>query len=177
MISVTSLSSYLYCQRKLFLERVLGLFEIPKAALIKGTVRHETYDLINKSEEDFVKSIIKKTSFDELKQKYKREYEKLLRQVVIKNKFKIQKVDLLPLDLFEKVLPMIRAEAEIRADKIYTFISKHNVFGVELWDKLTPKIISEQRIDSQTLSLKGIIVWSNWHTPAFGEHIPCPFLK
>jgi len=157
MISVTSLSSYLYCQRKLFLERVLGLFEIPKAALIKGTVRHETYDLINKSEEAIVKSITKPVIFDELKQKYKREYEKLLRQTVIKNKLKIQEVDILPLDLFEKVLPLIRNEAEIRSEKMYQFISKYNVFGVELWDKLTPKIISEQRIESLTLSLKGII--------------------
>ncbi|MBU1704594.1 MAG: hypothetical protein KJ922_04465, partial [Nanoarchaeota archaeon] len=79
MISVTSLSSYLYCQRKLFLERVLGLFELPKAALIKGTVRHETYDLINKGEEALVRSITKLILFEELNAKYRREYDRMLR--------------------------------------------------------------------------------------------------
>lgn len=157
MISVTLLSSYLYCQRKLFLERVLGLFEIPRAALIKGTVRHETYDLINKTEESLVKSITQPIELPLLKDKYKKHYQSLLRKAVIKNKQRIIEVDILPLDLFEKTLPLIRLEAETRAEDIYRFIIKHNLYGEELWEKLTPKIISELRIESKNLGLKGII--------------------
>ena len=37
-ISVSTLSAYMYCKRKLFLERVLGLFEPEKEALVKGTI-------------------------------------------------------------------------------------------------------------------------------------------
>ena len=58
-ISVTMLSSYLYCKRKLFLERVLGLFEPDKGALVKGSIRHKTYEEINKIEENIFKKIPK----------------------------------------------------------------------------------------------------------------------
>ncbi|MBI2659513.1 hypothetical protein HYX05_05440, partial [Candidatus Woesearchaeota archaeon] len=58
-ISVSLLSSYLYCSRKLFLEKVLLLEEPPKESLVMGSIRHETYDNINKKEEEIVTSITK----------------------------------------------------------------------------------------------------------------------
>ena len=41
MLSVTHLSSYLYCPRKLYLQKVLSIYEPPKEALVKGTIRHK----------------------------------------------------------------------------------------------------------------------------------------
>ena len=57
MLSVSSLSAYEYCKRKLFLQNVLGIYEPPKAPLVKGQIRHQTYDKINKVEESLVKDI------------------------------------------------------------------------------------------------------------------------
>ena len=37
-ISVTTLSTYLYCQRKLYLQKVLGLEELPKQAVVLGSM-------------------------------------------------------------------------------------------------------------------------------------------
>ncbi|MBU1704250.1 MAG: CRISPR-associated protein Cas4, partial [Nanoarchaeota archaeon] len=73
------------------------------------------------------------------------------------NKQQIIGVELLPEDLFMQVLPLIRNEAGTRSKQLFDFFSKHNVFGEELWQKLTPKILSEQKIDSPNLGLKGII--------------------
>jgi len=61
-ISVSTLSAYIYCSRKLFLQRVLALEEPPKESLVLGTLRHEIYDFINLSEERIVKSIAKKNT-------------------------------------------------------------------------------------------------------------------
>ena len=57
----------------------------------------------------------------------------------------------------------------MRAKNIFDFINSNNVFREELWAKLTPKIISEMRIDSEELRLKGIIdqvyVYGNEYVP------------
>ncbi len=156
MLSVTMLSSYLYCSRKLYLQRVLGLWEPPKEAMVKGTIRHETYDLINKNEERIVKSI-KELNLEKIKEKYKYEYLKFLRVAILKNKEGLAKFEIKPEEMFKKVYPMINDEAETRAFNIFTFIQKNNLFGDELWEKLTPKIQSELKVTSEVLGLKGII--------------------
>ncbi|HLC96560.1 MAG TPA: CRISPR-associated protein Cas4 [Candidatus Nanoarchaeia archaeon] len=157
MLSVTMLSGYLYCPRKLYLERVLKLSEPPKEALVKGTIRHETYDLINKNEEKFVTRITEKPQLDALTELYKNQYLKYLRIATLHNKEGLKQFNLNPGDLFKQVYPLIVDEALVRSQKLFAFIEKHDVFGKELWDKLTPKILSELQITSPSLGLKGII--------------------
>ena len=64
---------------------------------------------------------------------------------------------------------MILEEAEIRTKNISDFIQKYNVYGKELWKKLTPKILSEQRVESNKLQLKSIIdrieIYENSYVP------------
>ena len=61
------------------------------------------------------------------------------------------------LDAYRKSFPFITEESVMRANNIFSFIEANNVYGEELWQKLTPKILSELRIDSDELKLKGII--------------------
>ena len=157
MLSVTHLSSYLYCPRKLYLEKVLNLYEPPKEALVKGSIRHKVYENINLIEEELVKSIKKGITLEDLKGKYHQKYREILLDIISKNKEKLNQFNILPQDLFKSVWPLILSESETRATTIHTFIKKHNIFGQELWEKLTPKIESELRIESETLGLKGVI--------------------
>jgi len=156
-ISVTMLSTYLYCPRMLFLQRVLAVEEPPKESLVLGSLRHEIYDFINKSEERIVTSIKEKTDYQRLISTYKTFYSKILREKIIKNKSKIKEVNLDIVNVFKRTWPLILQEAETRTKNIFDFIQEYNVFGKELWDRLTPKIISEQRVESEKLQLKGII--------------------
>ena len=68
-----------------------------------------------------------------------------------------------------KSFPFIMEESSVRSDNIVNFIKSNNVFGEELWQKLTPKIISELRVESDELKLKGIIdkvhVYDNEYVP------------
>ena len=86
MLSVTTLSSYLYCPRKLYLEKVLGLTEPPKEALIKGSIRHKTYEEINLAEECLVTSITAQTTLEDLKGKYHQKYKEILLDIIRQNK-------------------------------------------------------------------------------------------
>jgi len=156
-ISVTMLSTYLYCPRMLFLQKVLAVEEPPKESLVLGTLRHEIYDFINRSEERIVTSIKEKTDYQRLMSTYKTFYSKILREKIIKNKSSIRSVNLDIADVFKRTWPLILQEAEIRTKNIFDFMQEYNLFGQELWNKLTPKIISEQRVESEKLQLKGII--------------------
>ena len=156
-ISVTLLSSYLYCPRKLFLEKVLMLEEPPKESLVMGSIRHETYDLINKKEEEIAVSITKEMSFQDIKELYKNKCLGMLRKVILDNKKRLRDVDIELFDAYEKSARFIAEEADSRADNIFSFIQANKVYGDELWQKLTPKIISELRIESEELMLKGIV--------------------
>ena len=169
LISVTSLSGYLYCPRKLFLTHVLRITEIPKEVLVKGSIRHETYDNINKIEEGLVKSITEKPTLQDLAKKYQTEYTRLLKDAVNSYKDKLKELNLNPSDIFKKTLPYFIKESKIRSLNIFNFIEKEGLLGEELWKSLTPKIRSEIRITSKNLQLKGIIdqieVWKNRLVP------------
>ncbi len=156
-ISVSMLSSYLYCARKLFLERVLKLFAPEKLALVKGSIRHGTYDGVNKLEEGIVTSIKEGESFEDIYNKYVKAYSSLLRQTIMKNKYRLKNVKLPLIDAYHQVWPFFQRESEMRALNLYKFIEENNVHGFELWDKLTPKIESEFRINSESLELNGIV--------------------
>lgn len=156
-ISVSMLSTYLYCPRLLFLQKVLEVEEVPKEAVVLGSIRHESFDSINKKEENLVVSLKKPTDLDYLSQLYKQAHSKLLREVIIKNKSRLKEVDVKLIEAFKKNWPNLQEEAETRAKNIFSFIEKHNIYGKELWEKLSPKIQSEFRIESDELQLKGII--------------------
>ncbi len=157
MLSVTSLSSYIYCKRKLFIERVLKLVEIPKEVTVKGKIKHECYDQINKIEENIVKSILKEVSLNELIQLYKEKNSFIIRNVIVKNKNNLKKFNISLVDIFKKLWPGFLIESELRAKNIHDFLIKNKVYGEELWNKLTPKIQSEYYISSKELGLRGII--------------------
>ena len=168
-ISVTMLSTYLYCPRMLFLQKVLAVEEPPKESLVLGSLRHEIYDFINQSEERIVTSIKEKTDYQRLMSIYKTFYSKILREKIIKHKSRIKSVNLDIVNVFKRTWPLILHEAETRTKNIFDFMQEYNVFGKELWDRLTPKIISEQRVESEKLQLKGIVdrieVYENGYVP------------
>jgi CRISPR-associated protein Cas4 len=169
IINVSDLSSYLYCKRKFYLEKVLGIKDIPKEAIVKGSLRHEWHDKINKIEESIVISVSDNFTFDKLESMYKRNYSTILRELIIKHKSKLKQVNISLIDMFRQSWPNLLYESSSRARNIHNFITEKNIFGKELWDLLTPKTHTEYRIDSLTLGLRGIIdrleIYDNKYVP------------
>jgi len=157
MISVSLLSSYLYCKRKLFLQEVLKLAEIPKENVFLGKIRHRCYDQINKIEENIVKSLLTEISLNELIQLYRKKNTSIVRDIIIKNKTDFKELNINLVDSFRKLWPEFLIESEIRANNLHQFLNKNKIYGEELWQRLTPKIYSEYSLDSKELGLKGII--------------------
>jgi len=156
MVSATQLSSYLYCPRKLFLSNVLLVEEPPKQELVKGKIWHETHESINNAEEKLVCSINTK-NYQDIFDIYRKQYSQILRNVIIKNKSALKEFNISLLDIFTDYWPCFEEEAKGHALNVVNFIERHDVYGNELWEKLTPKILSEQYFKSTKLMLSGII--------------------
>lgn len=168
-ISVSLLASYLYCPRKIYLERVLKLFEPPKEALVKGTIKHKMFETMNEIEEKIVLCVKNHEILANLEEIYKKAYSKILKNIIIKNKARLDQFNIDPRIFFEQTIPIFNQQAEERSLNIINFVDKHSIFGQELWEKLTPKIHCEFRIKSDELGLSGIIdqleVYENDYVP------------
>ena len=156
-ISVTMLSSYMYCSRKLFLEKVLKLVEPPKESLVMGTVRHRTYEITNQYEEEIVSGIEPNSDFLKILSRYQLFYNDAVCSAIEENKDSLKSVNILPQQLYSSIIPKIMNEAKLRAENVFRFIISSKVYGRELWEKLTPKIKSEIKLESESLQLVGII--------------------
>ena len=156
MINVTALSAYLYCRRKLYLEEVLGLKEVPKETVIIGKIRHNVYDLVNRQEKGIVLSI-DENNVGQIEEKYKTSYSNNLKNSIKLNKTLLHNLKFNLSDVYRQLWPTFLEEAKVRASALASFVEKSKIFGPKLWEKLTPKIESEVFVSSQELELKGKI--------------------
>lgn len=168
MVNATQLSAYIYCPRKLFISSVLEVKEPPKEALVKGKVWHITHEFINKNEKDIVKSI-NSDKYDDIFDIYRKGFSNFLRNAIILNKTELKSFEINLLDLFNEYWPDFEEEAKVRALNVSKFVKKHKIFGEELWERLTPKIISEQHFKSENLNISGIIDVLEVHDNPVGE--------
>ena len=156
MVTATQLSSYLYCPRKLFINTILLVEEPPKKELIKGKIWHETYELMNDSEKSIVLGIRRK-DYQDITDVYRKRYSKILRDVIIRHKSELKAFDIQMTDIFTEYWSNFDEEAKEHALNLVRFIEAHEVYGEELWEKLTPKILSEQYFKSERLNLSGVV--------------------
>ena len=157
MITVSDLSSYLYCRRKLFLQNVLRLYEPPKAAMIIGAIRHDAFEGMTQEDRKVVSSITEPKAFEDIRQMFIAAYTPFLRQSIEKHRKKLESFALDGDEVFAQALPSLTAEAGFRARIVAGFMAKTNMAGEELWDCLTPKLKSEHALESSSLHLKGRI--------------------
>ncbi len=157
MLSVSMLSEYLFCARKLFLSKVLEFEEGPSEPKIKGTIRHRVNDVFNKSEIEVVSKISKSDVFDSVFSNYKNHYYNILKKAIIENKYLIKELKLDSKEIFKAIWPFLVYDSLMRAKNVFDFARRNDVFGEELWNELTPKLLSEIPVASENLKLKGIV--------------------
>lgn len=157
LISVTDLSEYLYCPRKLYLKKVLKIFEPVNKYLVLGSIRHYAHDSITKIEEKLVKEITGEMSYDDLVSFFKEEHFSILRNAIIQNKQRLSEFNLSEDEVFDFAWPLLFKEASLRTQQIHSFMKTTKRYGAELWEAILPKIMSEVRLESEKLQLKGVI--------------------
>lgn len=157
IISVTDLSSYLFCPRSLYMNRVLGYPVKFNEAMLLGSIRHNFADLANTYEENIVVHMPSGLSKEEVVSAYSKTYHNLLRISALKYAKALAGFDLDANSVIGKLEPIAAVEARDRAENVHKFATEKQVVGEELWKQLSPKIHSEFKVNSPTLRLKGVI--------------------
>lgn len=156
MLPVTALSDYLYCPRKVYLRYVLKFMPTTHESVIKGKIKHDVFDAINKTEEELILSI-KPSDVLNLCVIYKQVYADLLTNSLSKFEGDIRKVELDKEKLYNDSLQKFLDEASYKAKALIEIINKTGLFGKDLLDILPAKQKSELFLSSPKLKIKGII--------------------
>ncbi|HII15023.1 MAG TPA: CRISPR-associated protein Cas4 [Nanoarchaeota archaeon] len=156
MMSVSALTSYLYCRRKTYLNYVLKIYGAGKKEVLSGRIKHEVIDYVNKNEKEIVEAIYG-GSQDDIELVYRGNYFRALNSIIEKHKAEIEKFRQKKEDAVAETWPVLLKEAKVRARNVFDFMQKHKLAGKELWERLTPKYISEVPVASFSLGLNGKI--------------------
>lgn len=156
MIAVSALPTYIYCPRKFYLQYVLEIKPIEVYWIVKGEIKHNVFDHINRIEEEIVKRIMPE-NVKEVGMIYKQEYYKALMNAIEQKEATIQKIGIDKKELLEETWKRLMHEAELRAKNVAQFAEECNMFGKDLWEFLTPKYITEFSVMSTKLKLRGRI--------------------
>lgn len=154
MINVTDITSYLYCPRKLYLKKVRGLKEEATKPMILGFLKHKVFENFSKNEEGLITNITEKIGKGEIKEKYRNELKKIISNVSKKYWKTLKGFGIDLKELSESVNQFMDREIELRKQSIGRTLEK-GYLGGELWDNLKPKYLTELRIESPELGLKG----------------------
>lgn len=154
-IPITNLSSYLYCPIKFYIEEVLKIKKIDRTLIIKGTLKHKTLELTTKKEKDLICSIDKIKDFESLYSIYKLNFFSNMRSVILENKYELDELHIPLLSLIEDFKETFDFEAKNRAKNVFDNYERTKLTGTELWKNLTPKLISEKKVESKKFKLRG----------------------
>lgn len=157
MLNVTDLSSFLYCQRKLYLSKVIKIPPPPKDVMLKGTVKHEVIEKLNQSEKQIIQNITKPLSDVQIVDIYKKNYKSIFLRTLEKYNKSLLSFNINPKLFFENAWPIYENEAKFRGTSVANFIHTTKLLGKDLWNNIEPKLISELKIISKELRLKGKI--------------------
>ena len=156
MLSVTDLTSYLYCARKLYYRKILGIKEKAKAVSIKGTIKHRVFELAGKEDPVIISAFTAKDSLEDLEMKYRSVYYKVLMFVIKQEEKKLKNLGLTTLEVYQEIWPFFLEEAKAKSKELFKFAKEKKVYGDALWLSL-PKGVPELKIFSNELNLVGVV--------------------
>ena len=160
MLSATDLSTYLFCQRKLFLKKVLKLEEPQAPVMLKGSVVHKAIELMLKSEENFLINWER----DPNVANYMRFTQNQLSTAIHTFRMALKMQSIVPSHMFQDASELIIPFAQTRLEHIKEATEIAKCEQTSVWEALRPKIKTEYRITSENLQLKGIIDQLEVHT-------------
>lgn len=157
MISVTDLTTFSFCPRKLYLSRVVKLPEPLKDVMILGGIKHKLLEEMPDLDKELANNLTEQVSFEDFAQEFVHQSTVALRMIVVRQKEALRSVSV-PLDsAYRQTRALAIREAEWRARRLFDFAHENHLFGAELWERFTPKEKPEYSLSSASLALRGRI--------------------
>ena len=152
MITVSDMSSFLFCKRKFFLNKVYEIRTKPTKREITGTIVHKLVERFSGMQDALADMITRNDDYKIILFKVHSKLEKEKEDIINGFKKKNNYVD----DKLERALKNITLKESLFFAKLFNdFVSKNPIFGEELKKKIRPKIRGEENVSSEKLKIKG----------------------
>ncbi|NIA03739.1 MAG: Dna2/Cas4 domain-containing protein [Nitrospiraceae bacterium] len=160
-ISVTDLSSYLYCPRKLFLTKVYKIRPKPTRVAGVGTLAHQLVKVIADNYDNVIMLIKEGDDLDTIRKKlfsfFKDVEERLVKEIIDVNSGDFKDITSISDSEKELLDSVVFNETLFFSDVIFKFVSKNHVYGNQLRETIVPKIYSEVDVSSEDFLMRGRI--------------------
>lgn len=156
VINVTDITEYLYCPRKVYLRLIKGIRSPPTRPMILGMLRHNVFDIFSKNESALVSSIKERISESQIKYLYDNLLREIVDEIYQHNYSLASKFDILHKDFIKSVSESMTPEISLRVGVIKKTIDS-GFLGKELWRNLKPKYLTEYKLESPEIGLRGRI--------------------
>lgn len=154
LVSITDITSYIYCPRKLYLTKILKLSAPPNPKMIIGKLKHEILELFSKNEEKLVCTIEKNYDKIDLVLIYQDYLTALAENVFIQHRALLESMRLYPNEILKTTLNDFSSDLKIRISSLKNSLNKG--FTKEaLWKDLDTIYISELKVESLAYGLRG----------------------
>ena len=154
IISVSDINAWLYCPRKLYLQRVCGLNVSLNRNMLIGKIKHSIIESFSKKEENFVSQLDKDYDKLDLVFMYEDFLKGIANLVFIDNNEAINRFMVDKEDIFKKILRDFSEDIKIRITGIKEATSK-GFFKESIWKNLDYVYLSEVRLESPAYGLRG----------------------
>ncbi len=157
IISVTDLSSYLWCPRSLYMQKVMGIEEPPNRLMVMGSLKHEVFEQANGKEQDAFLSVVKGTKEEEAFNIFYKLYIDTLAAGLKRKEGTMEQFGIAKEEAEKEMRLLLFREARDRSSSVLRFAISNDVYGYELWESIVPKVFAEVRVSSKELRLRGIV--------------------
>ena len=151
LVSVSDISSYLFCPRKVFYRLVHGKREPQNEGALKGNIVHNAIKHAIQDEAKLLQSIQKPQVAD-----YQESFQNKLKATVSSNQEGLKAFGADDKKILFELTPMINMVAQKRFENI-SALTESGLKGDEILKCVEPKLISEMYMQSPALGLKGRI--------------------
>lgn len=156
-ITVSDLSSFIYCKRKFFLNKVYEIKEKPTKREATGTIAHSLIEKFSSMQGELAEIISKDDDYKSILFKIHSKLNDEKRKII--RKFKDEKrVDEEQIEKLSSAMKKIILKESLFYARLFNdFVSESPIFGDDLKRKVIPKILGEEDIMSESLKIKGRI--------------------
>jgi len=152
LIELHELSTYLFCQRKLYYESVENVHVETKFSL-RHKILTEALRYTNKSESGILKTIHQGTMNHKIVQLYDESNQRAMQEAIINNKDALASKGMSIIEASQSLKKELSSLTRARVESVIAFVAKHKKYGTDLWWSLRPKISFDLKTDAPKLGV------------------------
>ncbi len=154
IVSVSDINGWLYCPRKIYLNKVCKLPTIQNRNMVIGRLKHNILESFSKQEEKFISKIDKDYDKVDLAFMFEDFLKSIATIIFIENDGVIKKFMIDSDDIMKKVFRDFSEDIRLRIQSIKEKTSS-GIFGKDIWTSLDLIYISEMKVESESIGLRG----------------------